>query len=76
MGNESLSRQIKNFLKMGFGFVEIGSVTPEAQPGNPLPRMFRLPEVQNMTLTVLYVPYFPDTGLDYVICTIFATIWS
>jgi len=27
----------------GFGFVEIGTVTPKAQPGNPKPRMFRLP---------------------------------
>lgn len=29
---------------LGFGFVEIGTVTPEAQPGNPKPRVFRLPE--------------------------------
>ena len=29
---------------MGFGFVEVGTVTPKAQPGNPKPRMFRLPE--------------------------------
>lgn len=29
---------------LGFGFVEIGSVTPEPQPGNPKPRLFRLPE--------------------------------
>ncbi|TWT23299.1 quinone-dependent dihydroorotate dehydrogenase [Luteimonas marina] len=28
---------------LGFGFVEIGTVTPRAQPGNPQPRMFRLP---------------------------------
>ncbi len=28
---------------LGFGFVEIGTVTPKAQPGNPRPRMFRLP---------------------------------
>jgi dihydroorotate dehydrogenase len=28
----------------GFGFVEIGTVTPKPQPGNPRPRMFRLPE--------------------------------
>lgn len=28
---------------MGFGFIEIGTVTPKAQPGNPLPRLFRLP---------------------------------
>ena len=31
---------------MGFGFIEIGTVTPRAQPGNPKPRMFRLPEAQ------------------------------
>lgn len=30
--------------KFGFGFVECGTVTPEAQPGNPTPRLFRLPE--------------------------------
>ncbi|APV50566.1 dihydroorotate dehydrogenase (quinone) [Betaproteobacteria bacterium GR16-43] len=29
---------------LGFGFVEIGTVTPRPQPGNPKPRMFRLPE--------------------------------
>jgi dihydroorotate dehydrogenase len=31
-------------LGQGFGFVEVGSVTPRPQPGNPKPRMFRLPE--------------------------------
>ena len=31
---------------MGFGFVEIGTVTPRPQPGNPKPRLFRLPEAQ------------------------------
>jgi dihydroorotate dehydrogenase len=29
-------------LKLGFGFVELGSVTPQPQPGNPKPRLFRL----------------------------------
>ena len=29
---------------IGFGFVEIGTITPKAQPGNPKPRLFRLPE--------------------------------
>lgn len=29
-------------LRLGFGFVEIGTVTPRAQPGNPRPRLFRL----------------------------------
>lgn len=29
---------------LGFGFVEIGTVTPRPQPGNPVPRLFRLPQ--------------------------------
>lgn len=32
------------FGNMGFGFVEIGTLTPKAQPGNPKPRLFRLPK--------------------------------
>ena len=28
---------------LGFGFIEIGTVTPRPQPGNPKPRLFRLP---------------------------------
>lgn len=31
-------------LGLGFGFVEVGTVTPRPQPGNPRPRLFRLPE--------------------------------
>ncbi len=31
---------------LGFGFVEIGTLTPKAQPGNPKPRLFRLPQDQ------------------------------
>jgi dihydroorotate dehydrogenase len=31
-------------LRLGFGFVETGTVTPRPQPGNPRPRLFRLPE--------------------------------
>jgi dihydroorotate dehydrogenase len=32
----------------GFGFIEIGTVTPRPQPGNPRPRLFRLPEAQGI----------------------------
>jgi dihydroorotate dehydrogenase len=35
-------------LRMGFGFVEVGSITPKAQPGNPKPRIFRLPEARGV----------------------------
>jgi dihydroorotate dehydrogenase len=37
---------IDGLATLGFGFIEIGTVTPRAQPGNPLPRMFRLPQAQ------------------------------
>src|SRR5579871_3940883 len=30
--------------KLGFGYIEVGTVTPKPQPGNPLPRLFRLTE--------------------------------
>ena len=33
---------------MGFGFVEVGTVTPKGQEGNPKPRMFRLPQAQGL----------------------------
>lgn len=33
-----------HLLRMGFGFTEVGTLTPLPQPGNPRPRMFRLPE--------------------------------
>src|SRR5258706_15234562 len=31
---------------LGFGFIEIGTVTPRPQPGNPLPRMFRIAQAR------------------------------
>jgi dihydroorotate dehydrogenase len=34
------------FGAMGFGFVEVGTITPRPQPGNPKPRLFRLPEAE------------------------------
>jgi dihydroorotate dehydrogenase len=34
----------EQMLGLGFGFVEVGTVTPESQPGNPKPRLFRLAE--------------------------------
>jgi dihydroorotate dehydrogenase len=35
---------IDGLSRLGFGFLEVGTVTPRAQPGNPKPRLFRLPE--------------------------------
>jgi len=43
-GLDKNGRCIDGFGAMGFGFVEVGTVTPKAQPGNPKPRIFRLPQ--------------------------------
>ncbi|HEX4510796.1 MAG TPA: quinone-dependent dihydroorotate dehydrogenase [Burkholderiaceae bacterium] len=43
-GLDKDGRCIDGLGALGFGFIEVGTVTPRAQPGNPKPRMFRLPE--------------------------------
>ena len=45
-GLDKNARCIDAWEAMGFGFVEVGTVTPLAQAGNPKPRMFRLPQAQ------------------------------
>src|SRR5689334_21980555 len=43
-GFDKNAMAINALLKQGFGFVEAGTVTPLPQPGNPKPRIFRLPQ--------------------------------
>lgn len=43
-GFDKQGEAVEGLAQIGFGFVEIGSVTPEPQPGNPQPRVFRLVE--------------------------------
>lgn len=49
-------------LGLGFGFVEIGTVTPRPQPGNPRPRLFR----DASQAAVLNRMGFPGRGMDFV----------
>jgi len=48
---------------LGFGFIEIGTVTPRPQPGNPKPRMFRLPEAK----AIINRMGFNNLGVDALI---------
>lgn len=48
---------------LGFGFVEIGTVTPRPQPGNPKPRLFRLPEHQ----AIINRMGFNNLGIDHLL---------
>ena len=47
-GLDKDGKHIDALAALGFGFLEIGTVTPRPQPGNPKPRMFRLPEAQGI----------------------------
>ena len=59
-GLDKNGRVIDGLGAMGFGFVEVGTVTPKAQPGNPKPRMFRLPEARALINRL----GFNNEGLD------------
>lgn len=43
-GFDKDAKMIKELDQLGFGFIEIGTLTPKPQDGNPKPRLFRLPE--------------------------------
>ncbi|MDP2560367.1 quinone-dependent dihydroorotate dehydrogenase [Psychrobium sp. 1_MG-2023] len=51
------------FDAMGFGFVEVGTITPRAQPGNEKPRIFRLKEEQ----AIINRMGFNNKGVDYLV---------
>ena len=65
-GLDKNARCIDGLGAMGFGFVEVGTVTPKAQPGNPKPRMFRLPEAQALINRL----GFNNDGLDAFIANV------
>ena len=45
-GLDKNGEHIDGLAALGFGFLEIGAVTPRPQPGNPKPRLFRIPEAE------------------------------
>jgi dihydroorotate dehydrogenase len=65
-GLDKNGRCIDGLAAMGFGFIEVGTVTPKAQPGNPKPRMFRLPEA-NALINRLG---FNNDGLDAFVANV------
>jgi dihydroorotate dehydrogenase len=56
---------------LGFGFIEVGTVTPRAQPGNPKPRMFRLPRARCLINRM----GFNNDGLDTFIANVQRSQW-
>ncbi|WP_417658639.1 quinone-dependent dihydroorotate dehydrogenase [Pseudidiomarina sp.] len=54
---------IDAFAQMGFGFIEVGTVTPRPQPGNPKPRLFRITEKE----AIINRMGFNNLGVDHLI---------
>jgi dihydroorotate dehydrogenase len=61
-GMDKDARAIPAWNKLGFGFAEIGTVTPRPQPGNPRPRMWRLPANRALINRL----GFPSEGVERV----------
>jgi dihydroorotate dehydrogenase len=55
--------------ELGFGFIEVGTVTPRPQTGNPRPRMFRLPEARALVNRM----GFNNLGVDHLIAQVRAS---
>jgi dihydroorotate dehydrogenase len=51
---------------LGFGFIEVGSVTPRPQPGNPRPRIFRLTQAK----AIINRLGFNNLGVDYLVANL------
>ena len=65
-GLDKNARCIDALASMGFGFVEVGTVTPKGQPGNPQPRMFRIPQARALVNRL----GFNNDGLDAFIANV------
>jgi dihydroorotate dehydrogenase len=51
---------------LGFGFIEVGTVTPRPQPGNPQPRIFRIPRARALINRM----GFNNRGVDYLLAQV------
>nr|WP_238400836.1 quinone-dependent dihydroorotate dehydrogenase [Alloalcanivorax marinus] len=60
---------IDGLATLGFGFLEVGTVTPRAQPGNPKPRLFRLPEAR----AIINRMGFNNHGVDALVANVRAS---
>ncbi|NMG76036.1 quinone-dependent dihydroorotate dehydrogenase [Aromatoleum diolicum] len=68
-GLDKNGEAIDGLARFGFGFIEIGTITPRPQPGNPRPRMFRLPEVRG----IINRMGFNNHGVDALVANVKAT---
>ncbi len=68
-GLDKNAEHIDALADFGFGFLEVGTVTPRPQPGNPAPRLFRLPKAQALINRM----GFNNDGLDRFVANVQAS---
>jgi len=71
-GLDKNAEHIDAFGRMGFGFVEVGTVTPRPQPGNPRPRLFRIAERQ----AIINRFGFNNVGVDEFLRNVGRASWK
>lgn len=65
-GMDKNAKYINQLAKLGFGFIEVGTVTPRPQTGNPKPRLFRIPAKQ----AIINRMGFNNEGIDRVVANV------
>ncbi|MCX9156139.1 quinone-dependent dihydroorotate dehydrogenase [Niveibacterium sp. 24ML] len=65
-GLDKNGEAIDAFANFGFGHIEIGTVTPRPQPGNPKPRLFRLPKAEG----IINRMGFNNAGVDNLVANV------
>lgn len=65
-GLDKNGEYLSGLAKLGFAFIEVGTVTPRAQKGNPKPRLFRLPQAQALINRM----GFNNQGVDQLVSNI------
>lgn len=68
-GLDKDARHIDGLAALGFGFIEVGTVTPRPQPGNPRPRLFRLPAAE----AIINRMGFNNLGVDALVAAVQAS---
>ena len=71
-GLDKNGEAIDGLARFGFGFVEIGTVTPRPQPGNPRPRLFRLPAAE----AIINRMGFNNEGVDALLANVARARWQ
>lgn len=72
-GFDKNAEAVEGLLGLGFGFVEVGSVTPLPQEGNPKPRIFRLPEERLVINLICTSKFYLNMSSVMLLC--YLLVW-